>query len=310
MVVVAVIGGTGNVGRTLAEAFVQDGEHEVFVIARKAPEQADIVAPILAVDYNDIDAMAKILDEKKIHTIISTISMITPVAAQSERNFIAAAEKSSSVKRFIASNWGSAAPKEEAFRLPFSGYREQTLEALRQTNLEWTQVYNALFLDYFGMPHLETHLSPIGFAIDIGNRVAALPGDGNNKISLTYMKDLGKFVVASLKLEKWEEEMWCYSDFTTLNDIVKLAEKATGDKFTVTYDSVDKLFQGSVAELPFHKQLYEHIPQPFLQVLLSRFGLWASHDMMIVEKEGSLNQKFPEIETLSVEEAVSAWVGH
>lgn len=179
-------------------------------------------------DYNDIEALTKTLDERKIHTIVSAITMIDPIAAQSERNFVAAASKSSSVKRFIASNWGSESPKEEVLRLPFNGYREKSLEALRQTNLEWTQIHNSLFLDYFGLPHIETYLTPIGFAMDIGNHVAALPGDGTNTISLTYTKDLAKFVVASLTLEKWEEAMWCYSDFTTLNEIVRIAEKVVG----------------------------------------------------------------------------------
>jgi predicted dinucleotide-binding enzyme len=35
MVTVAVIGGTGNVGKTIVDAFLADGKHEVIVITRK-----------------------------------------------------------------------------------------------------------------------------------------------------------------------------------------------------------------------------------------------------------------------------------
>jgi predicted dinucleotide-binding enzyme len=35
MVVVAVVGGTGSVGKTIVEAFKADGTHEVIVIGRK-----------------------------------------------------------------------------------------------------------------------------------------------------------------------------------------------------------------------------------------------------------------------------------
>lgn len=35
MVVVAIVGGTGNVGKTLVDAFKESGKHDVIVIARK-----------------------------------------------------------------------------------------------------------------------------------------------------------------------------------------------------------------------------------------------------------------------------------
>ena len=35
MVAVAVIGGTGSVGKTIVDAFVAEGTHEVIVISRK-----------------------------------------------------------------------------------------------------------------------------------------------------------------------------------------------------------------------------------------------------------------------------------
>jgi uncharacterized protein YbjT (DUF2867 family) len=35
MVTVAVIGGTGSVGKTIVDAFLADGTHEVIVITRK-----------------------------------------------------------------------------------------------------------------------------------------------------------------------------------------------------------------------------------------------------------------------------------
>ena len=82
------------------------------------------------------------------------------------------------------------------------------------------------------MPHVETYLTPLAFAIDIPNRTAAIPGSGDDTISLTYTKDMGKFVVAALSLDKWDEALHCYSDFTTLNQILQYAEEATGTHHT------------------------------------------------------------------------------
>lgn len=108
-------------------------------------------------------------------------------------------------------------------------FREQSLEALRKTDLEWTQFQNGLFLDYFGMPHVESYLNPFVVFVDIAHRKAAIPGStGDELINLTYTKDLAKFVVASLSLEKWDQVMSVYSDQVSIRQIVDLAEEATG----------------------------------------------------------------------------------
>jgi dTDP-4-dehydrorhamnose reductase len=131
MVIVAVVGGTGNVGKTLVNAFKENGKHEVIVFARKVSSCAvanhvrDLVAdqwqvpeggsasPAFAVDYNNVEQLTKTLDENNVHTVISTIVMIDPTAAQAEVNLVAAAAKSSPTKRFVASNWGNASPNDE-----------------------------------------------------------------------------------------------------------------------------------------------------------------------------------------------------
>jgi dTDP-4-dehydrorhamnose reductase len=131
MVVVAVVGGTGHVGKTIVEAFKDDGKYDIIVFTRKVSTytSADHVRHLgtnqrqvsregsgfraVTVDYNDIEQLAQTLDANKVHTIISTIVMIDPVAAQSELNLVAAAAKSSCTKRFVASNWGLATPVDE-----------------------------------------------------------------------------------------------------------------------------------------------------------------------------------------------------
>lgn len=130
MVTVAVIGGTGSVGKTIVDAFAAEGTHEVVVISRKVRDHTFILsskpyvlinmqvpegksaAKVIAVDYTNVEELTKTLEENNIHTVISTIVMYDPEAAKAERNFIAAAEKSSCTKRFVVSNWGNATPEE------------------------------------------------------------------------------------------------------------------------------------------------------------------------------------------------------
>jgi hypothetical protein len=105
----------------------------------------------------------------------------------------------------------------------------ETIEALGKTDLEWTQFQNGYFLDYYGMPHVESNLKPLAFVLDVANKAASIPGTGNERMTLTYTKDLAKFVVAALDLQKWSYPMVCYSDKTTWNKAVKLAERYRGD---------------------------------------------------------------------------------
>jgi nucleoside-diphosphate-sugar epimerase len=116
-------------------------------------------------------------------------------------------------------------------RIPHNALREQTIEVLRKTDLEWTVFHNALFLDYYGLPYIESYLTPLPFVVDIAGRMAAIPGaTGNEMISFTYTKDLGKFVVAALDLPKWDEAFHCYSDNATWNEVIKIAEETTGER--------------------------------------------------------------------------------
>lgn len=133
--------------------------------------------------------------------------------------------ESSPIFRIIAKS-----PSDRSLRIPHSKFREQTIDALRKTNLEWTQFHNSLFLDYYGLPYIESYLNPLIFAVDIANKTAAIPGStGNEIISFTYTKDLAKFVVAALGLPKWDEAFHCYSDNATWNEVIQIAEETTGE---------------------------------------------------------------------------------
>lgn len=133
MVVVAVAGGTGNVGKTLVDALKNSREHEVIVLGRKVsscivpvcnhtrfgsyhsvqvPAERSAV-PVFAVNYSDVAHLTKTLEENNVHTVISAMVMYDPSVAQAEVNLVAAAAKSSPTKRFVASNWGNASPEDE-----------------------------------------------------------------------------------------------------------------------------------------------------------------------------------------------------
>lgn len=79
------------------------------------------------------------------------------------------------------------------------------------------------------MPHVDSYLSPLVIFVDIAHRTAAIPGNtGDEVVTVTYTKDLAKFVVAALSLDKWDEVTRVYSDHVSVKQIIQLAEEATG----------------------------------------------------------------------------------
>lgn len=100
--------------------------------------------------------------------------------------------------------------------------------ALKKTTLEYTHVSNGIFMDYFGHPNVPSHLRSFRWAVNFAERRAAIPGTGDERISLTYSKDVARFVDRLLDEDKWpRDSIVCGSD-TSINEIVAIAERVTG----------------------------------------------------------------------------------
>ena len=83
-----------------------------------------------------------------------------------------------------------------------------------------------------------------------------------------------------------------------------------GAKFNVHYDSVEKLKRFEITELPSHRALYENFPKKSFQRFMSIFELFTADGSSHIQREGSLNDRFPEINVLSVRELLERhWMG-
>ena len=72
--------------------------------------EKDLGARIVPVDYTSVDALTKTLEDNKVDTVISTLSGL--VGPEPDFNLIAAAEKSSTTKRYVPNTWGTKSTKE------------------------------------------------------------------------------------------------------------------------------------------------------------------------------------------------------
>lgn len=59
----------------------------------------------VTINYNNVDSIARRLEENAVHTIISTLPMTSEECSQSQVNLIHAADKSICTKRFIPSEY-------------------------------------------------------------------------------------------------------------------------------------------------------------------------------------------------------------
>ncbi|KAI3528402.1 hypothetical protein CSPX01_16237 [Colletotrichum filicis] len=297
-------GGTGAMGRTIVETIVRDGIHNVVILARTAnPEkEAEIGARIISVDYSDINQLRSTLETFSISTVISTLT--SSLGIESELNLIQAASKSVVTRRYIANVWGITYTPEYGYLTQ----DETSLTSLEGSSIEWTCFLNGFLSDYFVMPRGKSHMTPLVVLVDMMHNTATVPGSGSVPVVLAYSFDIAKFVVKALGLDHWEKEMYVIGDRLTLTEVVALAEKNKGPKFSVTHDSMGNLQAGEVCELPAHKDYYPHFPKDQLQGLLAFFGIIWDSGKCNLKPDNPLNQRFPEIETATVGSLFqSAW---
>ncbi|KAL4977588.1 pyridoxal phosphate-dependent transferase [Aspergillus desertorum] len=249
MPIVAVAGGTGGVGKTIVDVLAQQAKHEVIVLTRKVQENNLILsrAKQVEVDYTNIPALTQILNERKVHTIISAISLYGEEDSQAQLNLIRAAEDAAETRRFVPSEYSFIQTEDLLPLDPSIKYFLDAANLLKASGtLQFTRVIPGFFMDYWGMPHVKTNLSPMTIAVDMANCEAAIPGDGNDVIAMTYSYDMARFIARLLETENWEEYSVVVGDEITYNRLVEIGERVRGRKFNVLYDSADKVNASAV----------------------------------------------------------------
>lgn len=306
--VVAVAGGTGGLGRTIVEAIIETGKFELLILGREANSELekDLGARIVPVDYTSVDALAKTLEDNKVDTVISTLSGL--VGPEPDFNLIAAAEKSSTTKRYVPNTWGTKSTKEVVAIFHPAKAKSQFLEVLAKTSLEYTAWYPGYFMDYWVAPRVKSYLKIFHPMVDPVNNVAALPGSGNTPVVFTHTSDTAKFVATSLSMPSWAPETYVIGDKISPKELLAIAEEVKGTKFQVTYDPLEDLKAGKVTELPSHPQLYPFFPKERLQGFLSVLGLIFEQGHFDLKPDRTINQDFPEIKAGTFRELFTkAW---
>ncbi|KAL2870610.1 uncharacterized protein BJX67DRAFT_377959 [Aspergillus lucknowensis] len=310
MTVIAVAGGTGAVGKTIVEVLTQEANHEVIVLTRKARGNDPILtrSQQVDIDNSDVASLTEVLNEHKVHTIISAIALYSEETSTSQLNLIKAAENASSTERFIPSEYSFIQTEDLLPLDPSIKYFLDAANLLKSTNLKFTRVIPGFFMDYWGMPHVRTHLEHLTFGVDMVTCEAAIPGDGNDKIGMTYTYDMAAFIARLLEMEDWEECSVIVADEITFNELVELGEEVRRRKFKVVYDSPDKVKEGAVTVPPMPQGVgYSQEELVEMTALVDRLILGKTFDFPL---EVLANSRFPDLKLVQVRDFVQkAWEG-
>ncbi|KAB8263303.1 NAD(P)-binding protein [Aspergillus pseudonomiae] len=307
MVKVAVAGGTTGIGRAIVKALEKDGSHQCIILSRNVSNDSKV----LAVDYSDPKGLQSALEEHEIHTVISAVSLQTEASGQSQLNLIEAADRSKATKRFMPSEFGAKYDSSHLAALPLYAFKFKAIELLEASSLEYTLFSNGLFMDYWFSPNI-----PSAFAfnapswVDLDNNFAAIPGNGDTPLVLTHSKDISRFVVKVLGLSRWEKRYYLIGDRLTLNDFLRIAEEIKGVTFERHDDTMATLLKGECTILPaVAASLPPQIDLGAFMKILAVCGSWAVDGGLDLSTEGTLNAIFPDIQTLTVREAIGIYFG-
>ncbi|KAK7429146.1 hypothetical protein QQZ08_004361 [Neonectria magnoliae] len=106
MVVVAIAGGTGGVGRAVLDAIAKSGKHKAIVLSRIAAVATTInETKRVAVDYNNIEQMKSIFQLNNVGAVVSALLLADETVAKAQINLIRAAAQSGTVTKFIPSEY-------------------------------------------------------------------------------------------------------------------------------------------------------------------------------------------------------------
>ncbi|KAK5657550.1 hypothetical protein OQA88_3123 [Cercophora sp. LCS_1] len=224
---VAVVGASGNVGTPIVAALLKAG----FTVTAITRESSTSTFPsgvnVRRADLNSIASLTAAFQGQD--------AVVATVASESlgNQHILADAALAAGVKRFIPSEFGHNTNRLSGLFASILAAKAATTEhvtklAEANPSFSWTNIATSPFFDW-GFDH--------GFwGIDLGKKTVQLFDSGNEVVSTSTLAFVGESVVKTLQRE--EETRNKYLDVRefniTQNEVLKIIEEETGEKFAVT----------------------------------------------------------------------------
>ncbi|KAJ3762664.1 hypothetical protein EV360DRAFT_35297 [Lentinula raphanica] len=213
--------GSGFIGSFILSAFLdQVPLPSTIVVLSRDPESKTFppeVKVVKVVDYNDVDAVAKILTAYNIDTVVSTVGY----AGIKLQKKMADASKKAGVKLFAPSEFGSPTDGAPSY---YASFQEKDRiagdsEYIRTIGLPSIRFYTGCFIN-------NSLLSITGVRV---NGKINIIGKGQSPVSFTLEEDVGGFVahvLTTLSIDSLADKIFrLEGDRATLRDIAKWYDK-------------------------------------------------------------------------------------
>lgn len=158
---IAIAGGTGGIGQHVVDGLLEvKDKYSLHIIVLSRSTRPDLSfagssAPVIAVDYNDIPCIERVLKEHQIDTVLLTLSSHDPeIFTTSQSNLLTAALNVPSVHRFSPSEYAHDS-EAIAKNVPFVPEKVAIHEPLRKvkadrgSDFEFTFFQTGAFMNYF-----------------------------------------------------------------------------------------------------------------------------------------------------------------
>ncbi|PKY03465.1 NAD(P)-binding protein [Aspergillus campestris IBT 28561] len=310
MGIIAVAGGTGSVGRTIVDALVARATHKVIILSRTDRPPQDGVS-LQPVNYQDVDATARALEAASIDTVICAFGIDNQAVQDTQLKLIKAADRSACTRRFVVSSFDLLYKEEHVPLLPWAQWALDTDRAIAQTGLHYTRIVSGPFLDYYGVPHWKSYLKPFVNAVNVGAKWAAIPGDGTTPVSFVTSQDMARLVARLMDEDgaRWPRVAGIAGQTRSFGEILAIAERVRGGKFSVVYNSLDRLRSGHISFPDFVETGLEE-PDPSNEWIFATFNYLSATGNYFVQTEETLDARFPEVRITTAEEVIEeSWGG-
>ncbi|KAL5341195.1 NAD(P)-binding protein [Aspergillus crustosus] len=244
--IIALAGGTGDLGRYLHEELTKDGSYSVVLLTRKdGPPSTLPHTCTCTTDYSEA-SLVSILNSTRATTLISLIRCANSLFLPLHTTLLNACLKSTTCKRFIPSEWAGNIDDFPDIPASYGKTRAPLRKIIEQTaasDLKWTLFNLGWFMDYFVAPE-KSYMKYIEgeFPIDIAAWTYTVRGTGDEPQSWTCGRDVGRAVVELLgSKEDWEPVTYVSGGWGTFNEAAALLERFYDRPFTKTYRSLEDI---------------------------------------------------------------------
>lgn len=241
MVLVAVAGGTSpTLGHAIVTAINSTSSNPAVILSSRKPDTPTCFdSEIRTVDYGSLTSLQAALHD--IHTVISVVKIIGPLAVEHETNLLHAA-KAVGAKRFAPAAFENGPLATEQVTI-LAMTKPAVWRACLESGLEVARFSGGMFMNYLALGSDRKEAvqglidEPIIWDIPAGRVEMPVKDNGKApKLTMTSLRDLGRFVAAACELPEgaWRGSMQILGQTVGVDEVTRIIEEVTGRTMEVS----------------------------------------------------------------------------